>query len=145
MSTLSTQNTQAQTLNTAAIQYSDGSIGTLAIPRFNVNEKVYEGETLANLAKGLGHFSCTSAFDGNVGICGHNNMAFKCLQNLNPGDEIIYTTKYGSRTYVVQSRTVIADNDYSTLGYSSTNTLTLITCVHLVPSERYSVLAAEKN
>ena len=141
------QNTQTQSraLNTAPLQYADGSIGTLAIPRFKVKEKVYEGETLANLKIGVAHFSCTSAWDGNCGICGHNNLAFKCLQDLNPGDEIIYTTQYGSRTYVVQSRTVIADNDYSTLGYSSTNCLTLITCVHGIASERYSILAVQKN
>jgi len=51
--------------NTAPKYYADGSIGTLSIPRFGATVKVYEGEDLSNLAKGAGHFSATSAWDGN--------------------------------------------------------------------------------
>lgn len=131
-------------LNTEPWLYTDGTIGTLSIPLFNVKVKIYEGESLANLKKGLAHFSFTSAYDGNVGICGHNDQEFKNLENLENGDEIIYETKYGKRTYVMTSREVIGDTDFSTLQYTTENQLTLITCVKGSSSERYSVVAIEK-
>lgn len=57
------------------MERKDGSIGTLKIPSLNINMKVWEGETNASMAKGLGHYSSTSGWDGNVGICGHNRGA----------------------------------------------------------------------
>ena len=54
---------------------SDGSIGTVKIPSLGINMKVWEGETNTSMAKGLGHYSSTSAWDGNVGVCGHNRGA----------------------------------------------------------------------
>ena len=32
--------------------------------------KVWEGESTESMKKGLGHYSSTSAWDGNVGLCG---------------------------------------------------------------------------
>ena len=52
------------------MERKDGSIGTLKIPVLDINMKVWEGETNASMAKGLGHYSTTSAWDGNVGVCG---------------------------------------------------------------------------
>ena len=39
--------------------YKDGSIGTVKIPKLGINVKVWEGETTASMAKGLGHYSST--------------------------------------------------------------------------------------
>ena len=57
---------QAVSQQTAPWYYDDGSIGTLYVARTGKTIKVYEGEALSNLAKGAGHFSSTSAWDGNV-------------------------------------------------------------------------------
>ena len=57
------------------MERKDGSIGTLKIPSLDINMKVWDGETNASMAKGLGHYSTTSAWDGNVGVCGHNRGA----------------------------------------------------------------------
>lgn len=57
------------------MERKDGSIGTLKIPSLNINMKVWEGETRASMAKGLGHYSSTSGWDGNIGVCGHNRGA----------------------------------------------------------------------
>jgi len=57
------------------MERKDGSIGTLKIPSLNINMKVWEGETNTSMAKGLGHYSSTSGWDGNIGVCGHNRGA----------------------------------------------------------------------
>lgn len=50
--------------------YKDGHIGTIKIPTLKIDMKLWEGETNASMKKGLGHYSSTSAWDGNVGVCG---------------------------------------------------------------------------
>ena len=45
-------------------------IGTLEIPSLGISMKVWEGESAESMKKGLGHYSSTSAWDGNVGLCG---------------------------------------------------------------------------
>lgn len=126
--------------------YEDGSIGTLRIPKLDLSVKVFEGETLSNMKRGVGHFEFTSAWDGNVGIAGHNRGSSDYLNgiwNLKNGDEIIFTTKYGRRTYEVYSKEKISDTDYSKLGWSNENMITLITCVENVPNKRWVIQASE--
>lgn len=125
----------------------DGSIGTLSIPKLGLTVKVYEGETLENMKTGVGHFEFTSAWDGNVAIAGHNRgvpNAIGGIKDLKDGEEIIYKTRYGTRTYEVFSREKISDNDYSKFGWSEKNILTMITCVKNTPSMRWCVQAREK-
>jgi sortase A len=137
---------QTAMLNTAPRSYEDGSIGTLYVERTGAVIKVYEGEDAANLAKGAGHFSSTSAWDGNVALAGHNRGAsayFSFVKDLQSGDLLSYTTPYGSRTYKVISKTQYDENDTSALSYSDENILTLITCVADAPELRYCVVAQE--
>lgn len=137
---------QATAANTVPWYYEDGSVGTLYVARTGRTIKVYEGETTANLAKGAGHFSSTSAWDGNVALAGHNrgNSAyFSFVKDLENGDTLTYTTRYGTRTYRVISKTQINEWDNLPLAWSSENRLTLITCVADVPELRYSVVAVE--
>lgn len=132
---------------TEAMYYSDGSIGTLNIIDYDIEVKVYEGETLENLRLGVGHFKNTSAWDGNVAIAGHNRGTygyFNALKSMRRGDEVKYTTKYGTRTYEMVSRTKIDFNDMSYFNYSHKNILTLVTCVEDEPDFRYVVILEEK-
>jgi sortase A len=140
----STSQTAAQ--NTAPWYYEDGSIGTLYVARTGKTVKVYEGESLDNLAKGAGHFASTSAWDGNVSLAGHNRGSsayFSFVKDLQSGDTLTYTTKYGIRAYKVYSKTQINEYDNLPLSWSSDNILTLITCVANVPESRYCVIARE--
>jgi sortase A len=133
-------------LNTAPKYYNDGSIGTLYVARTGKTIKVYEGEDLSNLAIGAGHFPLTSAWDGNVALCGHNrggSAYFSFVKDLEPGDRLTYTTPYGTRTYEVYSKTQIGEYDRTGLGWSADNTLTLITCIANVPELRYQAVARE--
>lgn len=133
-------------LNTSPWKYDDGSIGSLHIPKINKTLKVYEGESLENMKKGIGHFESTSAWDGNVGFAGHNRGAsgyFGFVKDLEIGDKMTYTTRYGVRNYKIVSKIRINDTDYTSLGWTDKNTLTLITCVENKPSLRWSVQAEE--
>lgn len=127
---------------------SDGSIGTVKIPSLGINMKVWEGETNASMKKGLGHYSSTSAWDGNVGVCGHNRGAkytIGSIKNLEYGDTITYTTVHGTRTYSVVSVKTISNSDWSYLQATSDNRITLTTCLANQPEKRICVQGVEKT
>ena len=128
------------------MERKDGSIGTLKIPSLNINMKVWEGETRASMAKGLGHYSSTSGWDGNIGICGHNRGAkynIGSIRNLEIGDTITYSTVYGTRTYAVVLVKTISDSDWSYLQATADNRITITTCLADRPSKRVCVQAVE--
>lgn len=84
--------------------YSSGYLGILEIPAIDVKVKIYEGTSNASLAKGAGHFENMSIWNGNVCLAAHNrgtNAYFGEIHTLDNGDEVILTTKCGSRTYRV--------------------------------------------
>ena len=128
------------------MERKDGSIGTLKIPSLNINMKVWEGETRASMAKGLGHYSSTSGWDGNIGVCGHNRGAkynIGSIRNLEIGDTITYSTVYGTRTYAVILVKTISDSDWSYLQATADNRITITTCLADRPSKRVCVQAVE--
>ena len=125
---------------------SDGSIGTVKIPSLDINMKVWEGETNASMKKGLGHYSSTSAWNGNVSVCGHNRGAkytIGSIKNLKKGDTITYTTLLGTRTYAVETVTTISNDDWSYLQATSDNRITITTCLADHPESRVCVQAVE--
>ena len=125
---------------------SDGSIGTVKIPSLDINMKVWEGETNASMKKGLGHYSSTSAWNGNVSVCGHNRGAkytIGSIKNLKKGDTITYTTVNGTRTYAVETVTTISNDDWSYLQATSDNRITITTCLADHPESRICVQAVE--
>ena len=131
---------------TSDLYYSDGSLGTLRIPSIGLTVSVYEGTDSAVLARGAGHFSDTSIWDGNCAIASHNrgvNFYFAKIHTLSPGDTVILTTKLGTRTYAVTSVTKISVNDISGLETSSANMITLYTCVSDHPEYRWCVRGVE--
>ena len=142
--------TQTISLNSNSIEpgsllYADGTLGMLKVPKLGLNVKVYEGEN--NLEKGVGHFTDTAVFTGNVAIAGHNrgiNSYFGVIHHLKAGDEIIYTTKLGTKKYAVTSVRKINAADFSFLRETSDNRLTLITCVKNESNFRRCVQAKEK-
>lgn len=128
------------------MERKDGSIGTLKIPSLDINMKVWEGESNASMAKGLGHYTTTSAWDGNVAVCGHNRGAkyvIGDIKDLEIGDTIIYTTIYGTRTYEVVLVKTIASTDWSYLQATADNRITITTCLANQPSKRVCVQAVE--
>ena len=87
-----------------SVTRSDGSVGTLVIPKLGIRFNAYEGTDSAAMSKGVGHFPSTSAWQGNIGLCGHNRGAkhnIGNIKNLKIGDTIQYETPLGTRTYAV--------------------------------------------
>ena len=145
-----TQGTSQKTSYTGVedMKQSDGSIGTVKIPSLDISMKVWEGETNESMKKGLGHYSSTSAWDGNVGVCGHNRGAkyvIGSIKDLKSGDTITYTTVHGTRTYSVVSVQTISKSDWSYLQATSDNRITLTTCLVDHPENRICVQAVEKT
>lgn len=131
---------------TSDLYYSGGYLASLKIPSIGVNVKVYEGTGTTPLAKGAGHFTDTSIWDGNVCIPAHNRGAhaqFGKIHTLSAGDRVTLTTKLGTRTYEVTSVSKILETDTSGLTATTGNQITLYTCVANQPAYRWMVRAVE--
>ena len=130
------------------LYYSGGHLGTLKIPAIDLTVKVYEGTGSSTLAKGAGHFTDTSLWDGNCCIAAHNrgtNSYFGDIHTLEVGDTITWTTKLGTRTYEVVSVSKVSETDASGTAATSENCLTLYTCVRDQRDYRWMVRAVEKS
>lgn len=133
---------------TTDMYYADGSIGELSIPNIGVRVRVYEGTDSTQLAKGVGHFSGTSIWSGNVALAGHNrgvNSCFGKIHMLSKGDIVTLTTRLGTRTYAVSEVRMIGETDSSVLSASSSDCLTLITCVSGQSDYRWCVRATKQE
>lgn len=129
---------------TPGLYYSDGSLGTLKIPSIGLTVKVYEGTGSAPLLKGAGHFTGTTAWDGNYCVAAHNRGVrndFGRIHTLKAGDTITLTTPLGTRTYSVTSVSKVGVTDTSMLEATADNCITLFTCVENQPAYRWCVRA----
>ena len=128
----------------SAILQNGGILGTL---RFLGNTvTVYEGTSNSSMAKGAGHFTGTSVWNGNSCFAGHNrgaNAWFRDVKDLKNGDIITYSTSLGTRTYRVTSIRIVSVNDFTPLSGSSQNMLTLVTCLANEPDVRLIAQAVE--
>lgn len=141
--------TQSATLFTDVtdeLYYANGSLGTLRIPAIGLTVSIYEGTDSAMLAKGAGHFSETSIWNGNVALAAHNrgvNNHFGLIHTLNVGDTVTLSTKLGTRTYSVTSVAKVGETDRDALAASAENRITLYTCVRDQRDLRWCVQAVE--
>ena len=131
-------------------QLEDGSIGQLIIEKIDVSAPVYEtDDEMEAMKKGVAHYKISSAWDGNVGLCAHNGTASYCwfhdLHKLKVGDEVVYKTALGSRIYLVSTVKEISETDWSMLGRTDDNRLTMTTCIDGKPDKRLCVQATEKE
>ena len=132
---------------TEDLYYSGGHLGTLKIPAIGLTVKVYEGTGSSTLAKGVGHFTDTSIWDGNCCLAAHNrgtNSYFGDIHTLTMGDTITWTTKLGTRTYEVVSVSKVKETDTGGTAATSDNRLTLYTCVRDERDYRWMVQAVER-
>ena len=131
---------------TSDLYYANGSLGTLKIPSIGLSVQVVQGTDSAALAKGAGHFTNTSIWDGNVCLAGHNRGVtnhFGQIHTLSAGDTITLTTMLGTRTYAVVSVEKVGVNDSSGTAATSDNRITLYTCVMNQPDYRWCVTAVQ--
>ena len=127
----------------------DGSIGVLTIESIGVSAPVYEtDDEMEAMRKGIAHYKTTSAWSGNIGLCAHNGNASYCwfhdLHKVEKGDVMTYRTALGTRTYEVSEIKEIDETDWSMLGRTEDNRITMTTCIDGKPSKRLVVQAIEK-
>ena len=151
------QNTSEQLDNTKDVEqevteddgFEEDLIGSLKIEKINLNGTVKEGSTNEILRDYIGHIEETAKYDGNVGLAAHNRgnkySYFARINELEPGDEIVYTTKYGERKYIVDTKKEILETDWSNLEGTSDNRLTLITCIKNKVNQRLCVQAVQEK
>lgn len=117
------------------------------ISKINLDAPILEGTTGEILRRGVGHFSSTSKWDGNVALAAHNRgykyNFFQEIKRLEVGDIIEYQTEQGKRTYKVTRKDEIEETDLSCLENTKENKLTLITCIENMPEYRLCVQAVE--
>lgn len=125
----------------------EGSLGTLTIPKIQLNVPIYEtDDEMEAMVNGIAHFKETSCWNGNVGLAGHNqgvNEYFGELHTLVPGDVVLLETALGKRTYEVIRSFEISENDWSVLDRKDQNMITMITCVNHDLTKRLCVQAVE--
>lgn len=119
------------------------------ISKINLDAPILEGTSKEVLRRGVGHFSSTSKWDGNVVLAAHNRgykyNFFQEIKRLEIGDNIEYQTEQGKRTYQVCGKEKIKETNLSILENTKENKLTLITCVENMPEYRLCIQAKEIN
>lgn len=141
------EDTPIENIEQDIIHYDD-EIGTLTIPDILLeNAPIRESVELSTLSQTIGHFTSTSIYEGNVGLASHNSGNqgdfFKNLKKIKIGSEIFYQTNYGTKRYVVTTKEIIDEEDWSYLKETEDNRITLITCVAGQKDKRLCVQAIE--
>lgn len=124
-------NRQAPEPKSAAPAIPEGGlVGKVEIPKLHLSAVVFQGTDNNVLDRGVGHLdgSALPGQPGNVVLAAHRDTFFRSLRNIHTGDTVDVTTPYGSRTYTVDSTTVVDPTQTSVMAPTRTPTLTLITC-----------------
>lgn len=122
-------------------------IWEIEIPKINLKASINYGTNQEVMSKFVGHFDTTKLWNGNIGLAAHNRgypvNYFGRLKELQIGDEIKYTTIFGTRTYKVEASVIIKDTDWTYLKETKDNRITLITCVEDEPNYRRCIQGIE--
>jgi sortase A len=107
-----------------------GMIGRISIPRLHISAIVEEGVDDVTLSRAVGHIPGTAVPGeaGNIGIAGHRDTFFRALKDLQPQDEIEFTTHTGSFHYTVESLKVVEPDNVEVLKPDGGQSLTIVTC-----------------
>jgi sortase A len=109
------------------------AIGRVDIPKIGVSQPFFDGVGLDVLANGPGHWPGTAmpGDNGNAVIAGHrvtHTHPFLDIDQLQPGDQVIFTTAAGRFVYAV-SQTFIVTPDATWIANPTTDpTITLFAC-----------------
>ncbi len=85
--------------------------------RIGLNAPVYYGDSNVILRYGVGQYrgSFTPGFGRLILLSGHNTTFFKCLRNIQEGDEIIFDTNYETYKYRIYRVEVMESSTLSAL------------------------------
>jgi sortase A len=107
-----------------------GIVGRISIPRLHISAIVEEGVDDRTLLRAIGHIPGTAlpGERGNIGIAGHRDTFFRALKDLQPHDEIDFTTHSGRFHYTVESLRIVEPDNVSVLEPAEGQSLTIVTC-----------------
>lgn len=108
-------------------------IGRIAIPRIGLDSQLEQGIRLTTLDRGPGHWPGTALPGqiGNVVVAAHrtsHGAEFRHLDQLEPGDEVIFTTETGAFTYRVTGTQIVTPDALWITDPTDTPTATLFAC-----------------
>ena len=108
-------------------------IGTIQIPKIGLVSDLYQGVTLRNIDNGPSHWPGTAlpGEAGNAVFAGHrvtHTHPFRDIDQLVPGDTVIFTVAGVVTTYVVTSHEVVVPTDMAVVAQTATPTATLFAC-----------------
>lgn len=119
-------------------------LGTISIPKIGIDKTMFEGVSLTVLDMGPGHWPGTAmpGHVGNVVVGGHrtsHDRPFRYLDQLQPGDEIIFDTPEGHFVYKVTRTEIVYPDAIWIIDQSSAFTATLFAC-HPVGSTKQRII-----
>ena len=119
-------------------------VGTIEIPRIGLDKSFFEGVTISTLNRGPGHWPGTAlpGMLGNVVFGGHRTSKggpFRHLDQLLPGDEVIFTTDSGRFVYHVTRTEVVTPDSMWIINQTEAYTATLFAC-HPIGSTRERIV-----
>ena len=108
-------------------------IGTIEIPKLGLVSSVYEGVTLHNIDLGPSHWPGTAnpGDAGNAVFAGHrvtHTHPFLHIDQLTPGDTVIFTVSGRRSVYTVTASQVVVPQDLAIVNQTTTPTATLFAC-----------------
>jgi LPXTG-site transpeptidase (sortase) family protein len=120
-------------------------LGTIEIPRIGVTANLQEGITLTAINRGPGHWP-GSAMPGELGnavVAGHRttySKPFARLNELQPGDPVVFKTAGGTHTYRVRGVVIVPGEAIDIAAQAYAHTATLFAC-HPPGSARERIVA----
>ena len=141
--------TNTDTSTAAVGSFPHDILGYLTIESIGIKKyPVKDGADLETIQTAIGHFAETPLWDGNVAFCAHNRdykYDFRNLKKVEKGDKIVYETRFGTRTYVVNEIEAISETNWDdVLEVNDMNQVTMITCIEDQPTKRLMVQAVQK-
>jgi sortase A len=108
-------------------------IGTIDIPKIGLHSPVYHGITLRNIDLGPSHWPGTAmpGENGNTVFAGHrvtHTHPFLHIDQLVPGDQVVFTIQGVRSVYVVTGHEVVRPSDVAIADPTATPTGTLFAC-----------------
>jgi sortase A len=110
-----------------------GQLGSMSIPKIGVDAPLLEGIRLTTLDQGPGHWPGTAMPGevGNVVVAGHrtsHEADFRHLDQLVPGDDVVFSTGAGVITYKVTGTHIVQPDAIWIVDPTDTPTATLFAC-----------------
>lgn len=121
-------------------------LGSIEIPKIGVAKTLLEGISLNTLDVGPGHWPGTAmpGRPGNAVIAGHrtsHDKPFRYIDELVPGDEVIFTTSEGRFVYQVTGTTIVMPDAMYIIDQTTDATATLFAC-HPVGSTKQRIVVS---